>query len=102
MEAIPVSCYRLFIACSVHNNTGFTAAQATLNLIESIFNIEYLYLAYSGKKSTKGKNRMDALAPLIGFTGAVMTLSTTVLYWLQGTFSYQATSLQLMLKYHLL
>lgn len=47
---------------------------AALNIVENFMNIAYLYLAHvSGSPA----------APLVGFASAVMTLSKTVLYWLQ-------------------
>lgn len=45
---------------------------AFLNVIETLLNIAYLYLAHISLWSP---------APLIGFTATVMTLSKTVLYW---------------------
>ena len=42
--------------------------------MENFFNIGYLYLAHVAG---------SPVAPLLGFTSAVMTLSKTVLYWLQ-------------------
>ncbi|KAL1941661.1 hypothetical protein VTO73DRAFT_7100 [Trametes versicolor] len=56
------------------NGDGFTNAQSALNIVENFMNIAYLYLAHvSGSPA----------APLVGFASAVMTLSKTVLYWLQ-------------------
>ncbi len=67
-----------------------------MNVIETILNIEYLYLAHtsartSGNSSLGGgslrdgiRKRGNPVAPLIGFAAAVMTLSKTLLYHLQG------------------
>ncbi|KZT02836.1 uncharacterized protein LAESUDRAFT_660995 [Laetiporus sulphureus 93-53] len=53
---------------------GFPNAQSLLNIVENFMNIGYLYLAH-----VKG----TPTATLLGFASAVMTLSKTVLYWLQ-------------------
>ncbi|KZO92352.1 hypothetical protein CALVIDRAFT_308597 [Calocera viscosa TUFC12733] len=53
---------------------GFTSAQSLLNLVENFINLAYLYSAHIDK---------SPVAPLIGFTGVVMTFSKTVLYWAQ-------------------
>ncbi|KAI0330653.1 hypothetical protein GY45DRAFT_728389 [Cubamyces sp. BRFM 1775] len=59
---------------ALQNGDGFTNAQSALNIVENFMNIAYLYLAHvSGSPG----------APLLGFASAVMTLSKTVLYWLQ-------------------
>ena len=50
------------------------SCSAALNIVENFFNIGYLYLAHVAG---------SPVAPLLGFTSAVMTLSKTVLYWLQ-------------------
>lgn len=51
-----------------------TLLPAFLNLIENFMNIYYLYLAHV---------QNSPLAPLLGFASVVMTVSKTVLYWLQ-------------------
>ncbi|KAI0646252.1 hypothetical protein C8Q79DRAFT_1000637 [Trametes meyenii] len=56
------------------NGDGFTNAQSALNIVENFMNIAYLYLAHVAG---------SPVAPLLGFASAVMTLSKTVLYWLQ-------------------
>ncbi|CAM0141902.1 hypothetical protein VKS41_004396 [Umbelopsis sp. WA50703] len=61
-------------------NDGFTAAQSWLNLIETIINLTYVYMA-TDKQTNLG------FANLIGFSGALMTLSKTVLYWLNDACS---------------
>jgi hypothetical protein len=48
-----------------------------LNVVETFINIAYLYLAHSAEHPA---------APLVGFSGALMTLAKTVLYWLQEYF----------------
>jgi len=67
---------------------GFTSAQGTLNLIESLMYGAYLYLwwanakplpaRYGGKMAVSG--RAGGLAVLLGFSAAVMTVSKTLLY----------------------
>ena len=47
---------------------------ALLNLVETFFNLAYVYRAYVSQSPA---------APLLGFSAAVMTLSKTVLYWAQ-------------------
>ena len=47
---------------------------ALLNIIETLVNIAYLYLAHIAQWPA---------APMIGFGAALMTLSKTVLYWAQ-------------------
>jgi len=59
---------------ALEEGTGFPSAQALLSIVEGFMNIGYLYLAHV--KSTP-------VAPLLGFAGALMTLSKTALYWLQ-------------------
>ena len=68
-------------------NNGFTSAQGALNAIESIFYLVYLGLWYRNSHPTGQKlseraigGRLGALALLIGFSAAVMTVSKTVLY----------------------
>ncbi|KAL2752915.1 hypothetical protein ACRALDRAFT_1036585 [Sodiomyces alcalophilus JCM 7366] len=66
-----------------HARDGFTAAQGLLNLVESVLYIAYLWLAMrpGARRSTSPSGRENALALLMGFSAAVMTLSKTVLYW---------------------
>lgn len=69
---------------NLHN--GFTAAQSIMNVIESLMYVAYLGLwffygetnAQGARKAVRG--RAGALAVLLGFSGAVMTVSKTVLY----------------------
>jgi hypothetical protein len=85
-------------AYNAHN--GFTAAQGLLNIVESVMYIYYLYILFAhGKQSTKagreapkpsnvgflGQQRTvdgkwGALAVLVGYSAALMTVSKTVLY----------------------
>ncbi|EJC98473.1 uncharacterized protein FOMMEDRAFT_96779 [Fomitiporia mediterranea MF3/22] len=53
---------------------GFASAQSFLNVIETFFNLYYVYAQHI---------LASPAAPLIGFASAVMTLSKTVLYWAQ-------------------
>ncbi|CAK7217998.1 hypothetical protein SCUCBS95973_003341 [Sporothrix curviconia] len=79
---------------------GFTAAQATLNLVETLLYLGYVYLwqaqgqpvagagvwpAGSARKGLVG--RTAGWAVLLAFSSAVMTLSKTVLYWLNEYYS---------------
>jgi hypothetical protein len=48
-----------------------------MNVIETAFNLWYLYLAH---------RKLSPIAPLVGFTAAIMTLSKTVLYLAQDYF----------------
>jgi uroporphyrin-III C-methyltransferase len=62
---------------------------ALLNVIEVILNVEYLYLRHTSPRSERQKSKSGVLryhghAPLVGFASALMTLSKTALYWLQG------------------
>jgi hypothetical protein len=81
-----------------HN--GFTAAQGLLNLIESLVYIYYLYILYTYGKPSPAPGRgaprpskvgflgeqryltgkMAGVAVLVLYSGAMMTLSKTVLY----------------------
>lgn len=69
-------------------NNGFTAAQGVLNLIESLLYVAYLGMLYRNARPTTGREqrgvvvsgRLGAVALLIGFSAAVMTVSKTVLY----------------------
>ncbi|KZZ95839.1 hypothetical protein AAL_04135 [Moelleriella libera RCEF 2490] len=98
---------------AVHDRNGFTAAQGTLNVVETIMYILYLGLWYFGSSSkirqeprrlkhSKSRGAADSgkarrkrvvegrragLALLIGFSAAVMTLSKTILYWCNEYFS---------------
>jgi hypothetical protein len=85
-------------AYNEHN--GFTSAQGLLNIVESLMYMYYLYILYAhGKQSTKQGHRapkpgtsgflgqqrivegkMGALAVLVVYSAAVMTVSKTVLY----------------------
>ncbi|KAI3343558.1 hypothetical protein F4824DRAFT_12340 [Ustulina deusta] len=66
--------------------SGFTGAQGFLNVIETIMYIYYAVVYYqnavpvAGTKKVVG--RKAAVAVLVAFSAAVMTLSKTILYWL--------------------
>lgn len=66
---VPVFVFRTYVES--FNNIHSTAF---LNIVENFMNIAYLYLAH-----VAGSN----FATLIGFASVIMTLSKTVLYWLQ-------------------
>lgn len=62
---------------------------ALLNVIEVLLNLEYLYLRHTSPRSERSKPKSSVAryhghAPLVGFASALMTLSKTALYWLQG------------------
>ncbi|KAG6813672.1 hypothetical protein H0H92_008520 [Tricholoma furcatifolium] len=59
------------------NGEGFAGAAAVLNVLEISMNLVYLYLAHA---------RASDVAPLFGYTGAVMTLAKTILYMSQEYF----------------
>ncbi|KAF8871689.1 hypothetical protein BD779DRAFT_1575392 [Infundibulicybe gibba] len=59
---------------ALHSGDGFTNAQSFLNIIETLINITYLYLAHVAAWPP---------ATLVGFSGALMTWAKTVLYWAQ-------------------
>ncbi|KAI9902436.1 hypothetical protein N3K66_001788 [Trichothecium roseum] len=81
--------------------SGFTAAQGSLNVVETLMYVAYLaaWLGTGRAAATgsKGKGsggrrkvlagRRGAAALLVGFSAAVMTLSKTVLYWAHEYFS---------------
>ncbi|PFH51585.1 hypothetical protein AMATHDRAFT_58683 [Amanita thiersii Skay4041] len=53
---------------------GFPSAQSFMNILETLLNLAYLYLAHVTQSPA---------APVVGFASAVMTLSKTMLYWVQ-------------------
>ena len=60
---------------------GFTGAQATLNLVETIMYLYYAYVfAFRRARGASVSPRETAVALLVGFSAAVMTLSKTALY----------------------
>ncbi len=83
-----------------NNHDGFNAAQTTLNVMESMFYMYYLYLVFAYGKTSSAPGRgapkpstvgflgqsrvldgtVAGVAVLVGFTGAAMTVSKTVLY----------------------
>lgn len=69
-----------------HLRNGFAAAQSLMNLVETALYAGYLWLWYRhGRAVVPGARRAvsgreGALALLLGFSAAVMTVSKTVLY----------------------
>ncbi|KAJ7621372.1 hypothetical protein FB45DRAFT_929050 [Roridomyces roridus] len=59
---------------SLERGDGFTNAQSFMNVVETLLNVLYVYTVHVTEWPP---------APLIGFVAAAMTLSKTVLYWLQ-------------------
>lgn len=67
---------------------GFTAAQSALNVIETLMYAYYLALWWGNKDVNSGiKGNKGAKAVLVGYSAAVMTVSKTVLYWLNEYYS---------------
>lgn len=83
-----------------NEKNGFTAAQGFLNIVESLMYVYYLYILFAHGRQSKAQGRgapktskvgflgqqryvdgrMGALAVLVGYSAAVMTVSKTVLY----------------------
>jgi len=90
-----------------NEKNGFTAAQGFLNIIESLMYVYYLYILYTFGKQSKAQGRgaskvsnvgflgqqrfvdgqKGAVAVLVAFSAAVMTVSKTVLYWMNEYYS---------------
>ncbi|KAF9457858.1 hypothetical protein BDZ94DRAFT_1174793 [Collybia nuda] len=68
---------RVYGIKAFEDGEGFAGAAAVLNVIEILTNITYLYQAHISRSD---------LAPLLGYTGAIMTLSKTILYTSQEYF----------------
>ncbi|KAL2001711.1 hypothetical protein VTN02DRAFT_1351 [Thermoascus thermophilus] len=89
---------------------GFTAAQTVMNLVETAAYLFYLYVVYehgtsttpagraSQRRGPKGlmwflrgekvvPGRIGALALLVAYSASVMTVSKTLLYWLNEVYS---------------
>lgn len=80
---------------ALNEKNGFTSAQGIMNIPETLLYLYYLYLVYfhgAQSKATHGgpkpgflaqrfvRGKCGALAVVIGFTAAIMTLSKTLLY----------------------
>ncbi|KAJ6446791.1 C6 transcription factor [Purpureocillium lavendulum] len=75
---------------AVHARNGFTAAQGFLNAIETAMYVAYVAAWWAARRrNAEGRleGRDGALAVLVGFSAAVMTLSKTVLYWMNEYYS---------------
>ncbi|KAI1655052.1 hypothetical protein F4813DRAFT_187750 [Daldinia decipiens] len=76
-----------------HARNGFTSAQGALNVVETALYLVYVYIylgsgaAVAGRATRVLSGRPAALAIVLAFSAAVMTLSKTALYWLQEYFS---------------
>jgi hypothetical protein len=61
-----------------------------MNILEATLNLEYLYLRYTSPHSSRStptsanRPRYHAHAPVVGLVAATMTVSKTILYFLQG------------------
>lgn len=62
---------------SWNTHDGFPAAQSFMNIIETLLNFVYLFLVH-----IQNSPQSIAVAPVVGLIAAIMTLSKTVLYWL--------------------
>lgn len=74
-------------AYNEHN--GFTAAQGALNVVETVGYLGYLWVVWDygeGEKRAVGGG-WGGVACLVGFALCVMTVSKTMLYWLNEYFS---------------
>ncbi|KAF7368730.1 hypothetical protein MVEN_00197800 [Mycena venus] len=82
---------------SFEKGDGFPNAQSLLNVVETTLNLVYLYTAYVTAWPP---------APLIGFTGAALTLAKTLLYWAQEYYcnfcAVGHNSLEDLIKYYVL
>ncbi|KAK6842234.1 hypothetical protein PG990_005780 [Apiospora arundinis] len=81
---------------SYNARNGFTSAQGSLNVVETAMYLGYLWLwltrarevYVAGRGNVKVlSGRPAAVAVLLAFTAAIMTLSKTVLYWLNEYYS---------------
>ncbi|KAG9232561.1 hypothetical protein BJ875DRAFT_485957 [Amylocarpus encephaloides] len=90
-----------------NDSNGFTAAQGFLNIVESLMYMYYLYIlyAYGTQNAARGRGapkpamagflgeqrhvegQKGAVAVLVGFSAAVMTVSKTILYWMNEFYS---------------
>jgi len=90
-----------------HAHNGFTSAQGSLNIVESIFYLYYLYIVYAyGRQSTASgrgapkpskvgflgraryvEGKHGVVAVLVAYSASLMTVSKTLLYWLNEYFS---------------
>ncbi|KAK3504785.1 hypothetical protein B0T13DRAFT_507375 [Neurospora crassa] len=69
-----------------NERNGFTAAQGMMNAVETVMYLVYAWGVLGGGNG-KGEGRRGATVLLVGFSAAVMTLSKTVLYWLNEYYS---------------
>ena len=93
---------------SYEKRNGFTAAQASLNVVETIGYMYYLWILYNRgvhEQATDGRGapsskqvgwigtsrtvtgRWAAYAVMLLYGASIMTVSKTVLYWLNEAFS---------------
>lgn len=72
---------------------GFTAAQGVLNVVETIMYLVYWGIWFHASPAAVGgerkriAGRAGAFAVVVGLSASVMTVSKTVLYWLNEYFS---------------
>lgn len=72
---------------------GFTAAQGFLNVVETVMYLVYWGIWYRASAAAVGgerkriAGRAGAFAVVVGLSASVMTVSKTVLYWLNEYFS---------------
>ncbi|KAI9695060.1 MAG: hypothetical protein M1820_008953 [Bogoriella megaspora] len=87
---------------AINEKNGFTAAQASMNIPETLLYIYYLYLVYTYNTRVSADREVvsagvptrryllgepGALAVVVGFAAATMTFSKTFLYGLNEAFS---------------
>ncbi|KAG4437038.1 hypothetical protein IFR05_007474 [Cadophora sp. M221] len=90
-----------------NERNGFTAAQGLLNIVESLMYMYYLYILFAFGHQSKARGRgapgpskigflgqqryvdgqKGAIAVLVGYSAALMTVSKTVLYWMNEYYS---------------
>jgi len=90
-----------------NERNGFTSAQGFLNIVETLMYLYYLYIIYASGKQSKVQGRgapkpsaigflgeqrfvdgqKGAIAVLVAYSAAVMTVSKTVLYWMNEYYS---------------
>ncbi len=93
---------------ALEEKNGFTSAQGTMNIPETLLYLYYFYLVFfhgTQPKPMRGGPRLGflvqryvhgqagALAVIVGLTAAVMTLSKTLLYGAYSTLSSLSAAL---------
>ncbi|GFZ49864.1 LOW QUALITY PROTEIN: hypothetical protein JCM24511_07267 [Saitozyma sp. JCM 24511] len=76
---------------ALESGDGYTNAQALMNLLEAMLNVEYLYLRHASSRTTRSTTMSKDYgyhghAPIVGFATVTMTWSKTALYFIQEYF----------------